>query len=86
MISKWWWTALLLNRGIENRLADSLELAMSQADGVVHVLTMKGAGDKDPNLVLYSEKAACVFYQISYPEFTPAAFSFNSPPGSLPNM
>ena len=57
---------------------------MSQADGVIHVQVMKSADDPDPRIILYSEKAACVHCGISYPEFTPAAFSFNSPQGACP--
>ncbi|MCD6272668.1 MAG: excinuclease ABC subunit UvrA, partial [Deltaproteobacteria bacterium] len=34
--------------------------------------------------MLFSEKAACIKCNISYPEFTPAAFSFNSPLGACP--
>ncbi|HGY11430.1 MAG TPA: excinuclease ABC subunit A, partial [Desulfobacterales bacterium] len=33
---------------------------------------------------LFSEKASCVKCGISYPEFTPASFSFNSPQGACP--
>ena len=33
--------------------------------------------------VLFSEKSACISCDISYPEFTPASFSFNSPQGAF---
>ena len=67
---------LVISPKIQNRLADSLELALSQADGLVTVDVV----DKGP--VLFSEKSACVHCGISYPEFTPASFSFNSPQGA----
>ena len=70
---------LVVKKNVARRLADSLELAMSQSDGVVTV-DIVGA---EP--VFFSEKAVCVNCGISYPEFTPASFSFNSPQGACPN-
>ena len=69
---------LIINEKIRNRLADSLELAMSQSDGLVTVDIL----GEEP--VLFSEKSACITCDISYPEFTPASFSFNSPQGACP--
>jgi excinuclease ABC subunit A len=69
---------LVVSGKIKNRLSDSLELALSQSDGLVtvDVLGMKS--------ILFSEKSACITCGISYPEFTPASFSFNSPQGACP--
>ncbi len=69
---------LIMNEKIRNRLADSLELAMSQSDGLVTVDIL----GEEP--VLFNEKSACITCDISYPEFTPASFSFNSPQGACP--
>jgi len=69
---------LVLKEGLRNRLADSLELAMAQSGGFVTVQVV--GGEK----ILFSEKAACVVCGVSYPEFTPASFSFNSPQGACP--
>ncbi|RZB35327.1 MAG: excinuclease ABC subunit A [Desulfobacteraceae bacterium Eth-SRB1] len=69
---------LVVKNNIKNRVADSLELAMSLSDGLVNV----DIPGQEP--VLFSEKAACVNCGISYPEFTPANFSFNSPNGACP--
>jgi excinuclease ABC subunit A len=69
---------LIVNEKIRNRLADSLELAMSLSDGLVTVDILA----EEP--VLFSEKSACLTCDISYPEFTPASFSFNSPQGACP--
>ena len=69
---------LIVKEKIKNRLADSLELAMSQSGGLVTVDVI----GKEP--ILFSEKSACVDCGISYPEFTPASFSFNSPQGACP--
>jgi len=69
---------LVIKEDIKKRLADSLELALSQSDGVVTVDIVGG------ETVLFSEKSACITCGISYPEFTPASFSFNSPQGACP--
>ena len=67
---------LVVADGIRNRLADSLELALTLSEGQVLVDVIDG----EP--ILFSEKSACVRCGISYPEFTPASFSFNSPQGA----
>lgn len=69
---------LIVKNRIKNRLADSLELAMSLSDGLVTVDVLGGQP------VLFSEKSACITCGISYPDFTPASFSFNSPQGACP--
>ena len=69
---------LIVSEKIRNRLADSLELAMSLSDGLVTVDIL----GEEP--VLFSEKSACITCDISYPELTPASFSFNSPQGACP--
>ena len=67
---------LIIKAAIRNRLADSIELALAQSGGVV-VFDVVGAQP-----MLFSEKAACTRCGITYPEFTPASFSFNSPQGA----
>jgi excinuclease ABC subunit A len=69
---------LVVKQKIKNRLADSLELALAQSDGLVEVDVL------GKESILFSEKAACIDCGISYPEFTPASFSFNSPQGACP--
>ena len=69
---------LVIKKKIANRLADSLELALALSDGLVTVDV------QDVGPVLFSEKAACLTCGISYPKFTPASFSFNSPQGACP--
>jgi len=69
---------LVVKKKIKNRLADSLELALAQSDGLVEVDVL------GKESILFSEKAACIDCGISYPEFTPASFSFNSPQGACP--
>jgi excinuclease ABC subunit A len=69
---------LVVKEKIRNRLADSLELALAQSDGLVKVDVL------GKESILFNEKAACIDCGISYPEFTPASFSFNSPQGACP--
>ena len=71
---------LVIKSGIEKRLSDSLELALSLSEGIISVLNM----DTDEE-TLFSENASCITCGISYPEFTPASFSFNSPQGACSN-
>ncbi len=70
---------LIIKEAIRKRLADSLELALAQAGGLVSILI------PGQETILFSEKSACIECGISYPEFTPASFSFNSPQGACPN-
>ncbi len=69
---------LIIKDGIRKRLADSLELALAQSGGLVSV-EIPGR-----ETILFSETSACLRCGISYPEFTPASFSFNSPQGACP--
>ncbi len=68
---------LILKKGMEKRLADSMELALSLSGGIVIILN-----PVDNSEILFSEKSSCIKCGVSYPEFTPASFSFNSPRGA----
>ncbi|MGE5173799.1 MAG: excinuclease ABC subunit UvrA [Betaproteobacteria bacterium] len=70
---------LVIKPGIERRLAESVETALRQADGIVLINLVDQKKDQ-----LYSEKLACIVDGISYPEVTPQIFSFNSPQGACP--
>jgi len=69
---------LVVKEDIERRLADSVELALKLADGIL-VLKVEGGED-----ILFSEKSTCLHCGISYPEIVPRMFSFNSPHGACP--
>ncbi|MFQ5585666.1 MAG: excinuclease ABC subunit UvrA [Thermodesulfobacteriota bacterium] len=73
---------LVIKDGIVRRLADSLEVATRLSGGIVGIETPKGAEAEKHDSLLFNEKLACVECGISYPELTPAAFSFNSPHGA----
>ncbi len=68
---------LVVKPGMEKRLADSLELGFSLSRGAVSVVNLSLDTE-----TLFSEVAVCPRCKVSYPEFTPASFSFNSPQGA----
>ena len=70
---------LIVKSGIERRLSESLEVALSLANDIVIVNTYE-SGDQ-----LFSRRLACITCGISMPEMTPRAFSFNSPHGACPD-
>jgi excinuclease ABC subunit A len=67
---------LVIKEGIQNRLTDSLEMALSLSDGII-IIDVLGNSP-----IIFSEKSACISCNVSYPDFTPADFSFNSPQGA----
>ncbi|MGD9189667.1 MAG: excinuclease ABC subunit UvrA [Desulfobacteraceae bacterium] len=72
---------LILKKNIRNRLADSLELALSLSNGRA-LVQMQDPGSKVLDLLTFSEKAACSRCDVRYGDFSPASFSFNSPVGA----
>ncbi|MBU0703996.1 MAG: excinuclease ABC subunit UvrA, partial [Chloroflexi bacterium] len=60
------------------RLTDSVETGLRAGDGLV--IVDRGNGDE----WLLSEQNACPVCDLSFPELTPAMFSFNSPLGMCP--
>ncbi len=67
---------LVKKDGIERRLTDSLETALRLTDGVAHVAIEEG-----PTLS-FSRHFACPECGLSFDEFQPRNFSFNSPYGA----
>ena len=61
------------------RLADSVEMALRTANGIVEVVSHGGA---EPRGHLFSERYACVHCGTSMTELEPRQFSFNSPYGA----
>jgi excinuclease ABC subunit A len=82
---------IIIKDGIERRLADSIELALKMADGIV-IVTVDATPPAPPlqkggiegGELLFSEKFACLYCNISYPDLAPRMFSFNSPHGACP--
>jgi excinuclease ABC subunit A len=73
---------LIIKTKMGKRLADSIETALQLGEGnlVVSILASKKS-EKDEDL-LFSEKFACSYCGISYPELEPRLFSFNNPTGA----
>ncbi len=69
---------LIIREGIQRRLADSLEAALSLSQGLALVQIVDG-----PEYT-FSEKLACPDCGISVGELEPRMFSFNSPFGACP--
>lgn len=68
---------LVVRPDIRIRLADSIEIALHQADGIVMVLN----GDEE---MMFSRNYACDDCGISMEELSPRMFSFNNPLGACP--
>lgn len=68
---------LTVRDGLSQRLSDSIETALRNGNGLVHIFWP----DRGEETIL-SERQACTVCQISLPEITPRLFSFNSPYGA----
>ncbi len=73
---------LVLRDGIERRLTDSLETALTLADGVAEVELVAREGEPEPETLTFSQHLACPVCGTSYDEPAPRNFSFNSPYGA----
>jgi len=67
-----------LKDGIEIRLAESIESALTLADGSVLISNM----DNESDTQLFSSKFACPICNYSLSELEPRIFSFNNPAGA----
>jgi excinuclease ABC subunit A len=66
---------LVIDSNARSRITESVETALRIGDGQL-IAVVPGEPDQT-----FSEHAACSRCQISFPELTPQAFSFNSPQG-----
>jgi len=64
---------------IKTRLADSIETALRQAEGIVRIELIDSGQTHT-----FSEKFACPDCGTSFPEISPRLFSFNNPYGACP--
>jgi excinuclease ABC subunit A len=71
---------LALKRGVERRLADSLEVAFRYGGEVCRVVVDQEGGGE--NEIVFSQRFACADCGVSYAELSPRLFSFNSPYGA----
>jgi excinuclease ABC subunit A len=77
----------VMDRSIQQRLAESFETALRHADGRALAVEM-GEGDKAAagKEHLFSSKFACPVCSFSIPELEPRLFSFNNPMGACPAL
>ena len=76
---------LAVREGIEQRLADSLEVASRQGGQKIKVQVLDGAEGAPARELIFSQLFACVHCATSLPEITPSLLSFNSPQGACPS-
>jgi len=70
-----------IKKGIESRLADSIEIAGELSKGLILVIQEMEGEKKE---YIFSRHFACPICGISYEEISPRMFSFNSPYGACP--
>ena len=70
---------LILRGDITRRLTDSIETALSHADGLA-IIQQPDTGEE----TLFSRNYACEDCGVSMPELSPRLFSFNNPMGACP--
>jgi excinuclease ABC subunit A len=68
---------LVMRSDLRKRLADSIETAVSLAEGIIDVELVESG-----EVTTYSERFACLHCGTSMPELEPRMFSFNSPHGA----
>lgn len=80
---------LIIRPGVESRLAESLQVALRLADGLVSASCQTArsqpeiqSGSEAWNDLLFSTKYACPNCGVNYAEVEPRTFSFNSPYGA----
>ena len=74
---------LIIKENMGKRLTDSVETGLLQGGGTL-IVSIAKENEKDKEL-LFSEKFACNYCSISFPELEPRLFSFNSPHGACPS-
>ncbi|MEM1104122.1 MAG: excinuclease ABC subunit UvrA [Pseudomonadota bacterium] len=76
---------IVIREGVESRLADSFETALSLADGIA---IAESADEKDADgearRIIFSAKFACPVSGFTIDEIEPRLFSFNNPSGACP--
>ena len=70
--------------GENERLTDSVETGLREGEGRLVVAPVARRGEEAAPELLFSEKRACDYCHLSFPELSPQLFSFNSPLGMCP--
>ncbi len=74
---------LVMREDIRPRLGDSVETALSLADGNLLIAVLPREGG-EPDELEFSQNYACEEHGISFGELEPRMFSFNNPAGACP--
>jgi len=69
---------LVVDPGIRNRLADSIELALKESGGLVVISPVEGDD------MTFTDSHSCAACGLTMTALEPAAFSFNTPAGACP--
>ncbi|MBX2849253.1 MAG: excinuclease ABC subunit UvrA, partial [Acidiferrobacterales bacterium] len=73
---------LVVKEGIEQRMAESFETALSLAEGVAEVLLLPSNEEDEERTLVFSARYACPHCGYSLSELEPRLFSFNNPVGA----
>ncbi len=76
---------LIVKKGIEKRLTDSIESVLELADGLLMVEVLDSQEGEKPHILQFSDSFACPDCGISVDEIEPRSFSFNNPFGACPD-
>ncbi len=74
---------IVIRPDVERRLADSIETALGEAEGIIKAL-VQPPGESEYREILFSQNFACVECGVSLEELSPRMFSFNNPYGACP--
>lgn len=74
---------LVMRDDVRSRLSDSIETALSLADGHLLIVTVPRDGGEAEEIE-FSQSYACEEHNISFGELEPRMFSFNNPVGACP--
>ena len=75
---------LVMRADIRSRISDSVENALSLADGHLVIVTVP-RGDGKAEEMEFSQSYACEEHGVSFGELEPRMFSFNNPAGACPH-
>jgi excinuclease ABC subunit A len=73
---------LIISDDNGNRFAESIETALKYGNGIIHVELANKNSDKEPRILIFSEKFCCPISNFQLEEIEPRIFSFNSPFGA----
>ena len=76
---------VVVRAGLESRLAESLEAALSLTDGIAFAENADADGSDADSRTVFSAKFACPVSGFTIDEIEPRLFSFNNPFGACPS-